>query len=66
MVVSIYVDYRKLKKKIKYICIMNYNEFIFFFQVNDSIKIDGKSIDGSLLFNVFDEIKTMLVQFDFI
>lgn len=40
---------------------MNYNEFFFFFQVNDSIKIDGKSTDGSLLSNVLDEIKTMLV-----
>lgn len=39
---------------------MNYNES-FFFQVNDSIKIDGKSTDGSLLSNVLDEIKTMLV-----
>lgn len=45
----------------KYTCIMNYNEFFFFFQVNDSIKIDGKSTDGSLLSNVLDEIKTMLV-----
>lgn len=29
--------------------------------VNDSIKIDGKSTDGSLLSNVLDEVKTMLV-----
>lgn len=62
MAVSIHVDHRKLKKKTpKYTCIMNYNESIFFFQVNDSIKIDGKSTDGSLLSNVLDEIKTMLV-----
>lgn len=62
MAVSIHVDHRKLKKKkTKYTCIMNYNESIFFSQVNDSIKIDGKSTDGSLLSNVLDEIKTMLV-----
>lgn len=38
---------------------MNHNDF--FSQVNDSIKIDGKSTDGSLLSNVLDEVKTMLV-----
>lgn len=32
----------------------------FLFQVNDNIKIDGKSTDGSLLSNVLQEIKTTM------